>query len=56
MRWYVNETKTSNCLREAQQATRGLAIMGGDKIRISTLGTLLKFGSDSTELDRTAGI
>lgn len=36
--------------------TGGLAIVGGDKTRISTLGTLLNFGSSSTELDRTTGI
>jgi len=30
--------------------------VGGDKTRISTLGTLLYFGSGSTELNRTAGI
>jgi hypothetical protein len=42
--------------RKAQQATCGLAIVGGDKTRISTLGTLLNFGSGSTELNRTAGI
>jgi len=29
--------------------------VGGDKTRISTLGTLLNFGSSSTELNRTAG-
>jgi hypothetical protein len=34
----------------------GLAIVGGDKTRISTLGTLLNFSSSSTELDRTAEI
>jgi len=38
------------------QPTRGLAIVGGDKTRISTLGTLLYFGSSSTERNRTAGI
>jgi len=30
--------------------------VGGDKTRIATLGTLLNFGSSSTELNRTAGI
>jgi len=39
-----------------QPATRGLAIVGGDKTRISTLGTLLNFGSSSTERNRTAEI
>jgi len=39
-----------------RRATRGLAIVGGDKTRISTLGTLFYFGSSSTELNRTAGI
>jgi len=34
----------------------GLAIVGRDGTRISTLGTLLNFGSSSTELDRTTGI
>jgi hypothetical protein len=33
-----------------------LAIVGGDKTRIATLGTLFSFGSSSTELKRTATI
>jgi len=33
---------------------RGLAIVGRDGTRISTLGTLLHFGSSSTERNRTA--
>jgi len=36
--------------------TRGLAIVGRDETRISTLETLLNFGSSSTERNRTAGI
>jgi hypothetical protein len=39
-----------------QQPTRGLALVWGDKTRISTFGTLLNFGSSSTERNRTVGI
>jgi len=45
-----------NDKKDILQPTRGLAIVGGDKTRISTFGTLLYFGSSSTELNRTAGI
>ena len=40
--------------RKGMRTTRGLAIVGRDKTRIATLGTLFNFGSSSTELDRTA--
>ncbi len=55
--WYFLElTIDRNKFDKHQPLTRGLAIVGGDKTRISTLGTLLNFGSSSTERNRTAGI
>ncbi len=47
---------TTKKWKENLPPTGGLAIVGGDKTRIATLGTLLDFGSSSTELNRTAAI
>ena len=41
---------------ENRHVTGGLAIVGRDGTRISTLGTLFNLDSSSTELNRTAGI
>ncbi len=54
--YVLDNQKNIKWTEEARHITGGLAIVGRDGTHISTLGTLLNFGSSSTERNRTAGI